>query len=99
MIPFRSMSGPLEVEMIPLGCVSKKLTVTLSGATLLALGGCMMDPPGPSPIYSRLPGAQNQAPQQLSQAEQQRYNQIDRQVLAEQQQAMAAEATAQAYSY
>jgi hypothetical protein len=98
MIPFRSMSGPLEVEMIPLGCVSKKLTVTLSGATLLALGGCMMDPPGPSPIYSRLPGAQNQAPQQLSQAEQQRYNQIDRQVLAEQQQAMAAEAAAQAYS-
>jgi hypothetical protein len=45
-----------------------------------------------------LPAAQNQAPQPLSPAEQQRYNQIDRQVLAEQQQAMAAEAAAQAYS-
>jgi hypothetical protein len=98
MIRFRLVSGPLEVEMKSLGCISKKLVVALSGATLLALGGCMMDPPGPSPIYSRLPAAQNQAPQPLSQAEQQRYNQIDRQVLAEQQQAMAAEAAAQAYS-
>jgi len=84
--------------MKPLGCVWKKLAVALSGATLLALGGCMMDPPGPAPIYSRLPAAQNQAQQPLSPAEQQRYNQIDRQVLAEQQQAMAAETAAQAYS-
>ena len=98
MIRFRLVSGPLEVEMKPLGWLSKKLTVALSAATLLTLSGCMMDPPGPSPIYSRLPAAQNQAPQALSQAEQQRYNQIDRQVLAEQQQAMAAEAAAQAYS-
>jgi hypothetical protein len=98
MIRFRLVSGPLEVEMKPLGRVSKKLVVALSGATLFALGGCMMDPPGPSPIYSRLPAAQSRAPQPLSQAEQDRYNQIDRQVLAEQQQAMAAEATAQAYS-
>src|SRR5476649_1071120 len=84
--------------MNSLGYVSKKLIVALAGATLLALGGCMMDPPGPSPVYSRLPAPQNQAQQPLSQAEQQRYNQIDRQVLAEQQQAMTAEAAAQAYS-
>jgi hypothetical protein len=97
MIRVRLVSGPLEVEMKPLGCVSKKLVVALSGAMLLALGGCMMDPPGPSPIYSRLPAPQNQAPQPLSKDEQERYNQIDRQVLAEQQQAMAADAAAQAY--
>ena len=68
MIRFRIVSGPLEVEMKLLGCLSKKLAVALLGGTLLALGGCMMDPPGPSPIYSRLPAAQNQAPQPLSQA-------------------------------
>ena len=60
------------------------------------LAGCMMDPPGPSPIYSRLPAAQTQPPQPLSKEEQERYNQIDRQALAEQQQAMAADAAAQA---
>jgi hypothetical protein len=84
--------------MKPIACISKKLAVAACGATLLALGGCMMDPPGPSPVYSRLPTAQNQARQPLSTEEQQRYNQIDRQVLAEQQQAMAADAAAQAYS-
>jgi len=78
--------------------VSKKLAVAVCGAALLTLGGCMMDPPGPSPVYSRLPATQNQAAQPLSPEEQQRYNQIDRQVLAEQQQAMAADAAAQAYS-
>lgn len=84
--------------MKPFGCVSKKLAVAVSSTALLALGGCMMDPPGPSPVYSRLPSPQNQAPQPLSTEEQQRYNQIDRQVLAEQEQAIAAEAAAQAYS-
>jgi len=84
--------------MKPFGFLSKQLAGAVCGATLLALSGCMMDPPGPSPVYSRLPAAQNQAAQPLSPEEQQRYNQIDRQVLAEQQQAMAAEAAAQAYS-
>lgn len=56
----------------------------------------MMDPPGPSPVYSRLPSSQNQAAQPLSPQEQERYSQIDRQVLAEQQQSMAADAAAQA---
>src|ERR1700712_4501870 len=97
-IRFRLVSGPREVEMKLLERVLTKLPAALSCATLLALGGCMMDPPGPSPIYSRLPAAQNQAAQPLSPAEQQRYNQIDQQALAEQQQAMAAEAAAQAYS-
>ncbi|OTP80709.1 hypothetical protein [Caballeronia sordidicola] len=78
--------------------VSKKLAVAVCGSAFLTLGGCMMDPPGPSPVYSRLPATQNQAAQPLSPEEQQRYNQIDRQVLAEQQQAMAADAAAQAYS-
>jgi len=73
-----------------------KLSLPFIGAALLA--GCMMDPRGPSPIYSRLPSAQTQPPQPLSKEEQERYNQIDHQVLAEQQQAMAADAAAQAWS-
>jgi hypothetical protein len=63
----------------------------------LLLAACAMDPPGPSPIYSRLPSAQDHAPQPLSKEEQERYNEIDRQVMAEQEQSMAAQAVAQAY--
>ncbi|WP_345810910.1 hypothetical protein AAGS40_08845 [Paraburkholderia sp. PREW-6R] len=65
------------------------------------LSGCMMDPPGPSPIYSRLPADQSGAAstvQPLSPAERQRYDAIDQQVMAEQNQAIAAENAAQAYS-
>jgi hypothetical protein len=72
----------------------RSLSVSAVAATLLA--ACMMDPPGPSPIYSRLPSTQTQPPQPLSKEEQERYNQIDRQVLAEQQQAMSYDAAAQA---
>lgn len=72
------------------------LSVSVVAVALLA--GCMMDPPGPSPIYSRLPAAQTQPPQPLSKEEQERYNQIDRQALAEQQQAMSYDAAAQAAS-
>nr|WP_245746738.1 hypothetical protein [Paraburkholderia lycopersici] len=61
----------------------------------------MMDPPGPSPIYSRLPASQSgvagTAPV-LTPEEKARYDAIDRQVLAEQDNAMAAEAAAQAWS-
>jgi hypothetical protein len=72
---------------------------TIAGVT--ALTGCMMDPPGPSPIYSRLPADQSgmaSTAQPLTPAERQRYNAIDQQVMAEQNQAIAAENAAQAYS-
>jgi|SRR5580698_2890198 hypothetical protein len=75
----------------------KSFRLLFACAAGLSLAACVMDPPGPSPIYSRLPSAQDHAPQQLSKEEQERYSQIDRQVMAEQQQSMAAEAAAQAY--
>lgn len=75
----------------------KHLRFLLAGSVVL-LAGCMMDPPGPSPIYSRLPSAQTQPAQPLSKEQQEAYSRIDRQVLAEQQQAMAADAAAQAWS-
>lgn len=71
----------------------------LAGVT--ALAGCMMDPPGPSPIYSRLPADQSDmasTAQPLTPAERERYNAIDQQVMAEQNQAIAAEKAAQAWS-
>ena len=57
--------------------------------------------PGPSPIYSRLPADQSgiaATAQPLTPEERARYDAIDRQVMAEQNQAMAADAAAQAYS-
>ncbi|MFC0402868.1 hypothetical protein [Paraburkholderia rhizosphaerae] len=78
-----------------------------TAATLLVIGsaaalaGCVMDPPGPAPIYSRLPADQVDAiaaQHVLTPEERARYNAIDQQVLAEQDQAMAAEAAAQAWS-
>jgi hypothetical protein len=73
-----------------------KLSLALGAGALLA--GCMMDPPGPSPVCSRLPATQTGTPQ-LSQQEKEQYNQIDRQVMAEQQASMAADAAARAYYY
>jgi hypothetical protein len=65
-----------------------------------ALAGCA-EPRGPSPIYSRLPadqpGAANTAPA-LTPIERARYDAIDRQVLFEQDQAIAAQSAAQAWS-
>lgn len=90
MIRFHSLSGPLEVEMKPYLLMS-------CGLPALMLSGCMMDPMVPSPLYSRLPAPENQVAQPLSPQEQQRYNQIDRQVLADQQQSIAADAAAQVY--
>ena len=77
------------------------LTVVAASA---ALGGCQIDPPGPSPILSRLPADQpgtvdtTNAPPQLTPEELARYDAIDRQVLFEQDQAIAAENAAQAWS-
>nr|WP_246355657.1 hypothetical protein [Paraburkholderia humisilvae] len=74
-------------------------TLLLVGSAA-ALAGCVMDPPGPSPIYSRLPADQADAiaaAHVLTPEERARYNAIDQQVLAEQDQAMAAEAAAQAW--
>jgi len=70
-------------------------------AIATALSGCMMDPPGPAPIYSRLPADQSglaATAQPLTPEERARYDAIDRQVMAEQNEAMAADAAAQAWS-
>jgi hypothetical protein len=60
-----------------------------------------MDPPGPSPIYSRLPTDQSSLPngtRPLTEQERERYDAIDKQVVAEQNQAIAADAAAQAWA-
>jgi hypothetical protein len=89
------LSGPVEVEMKNAVLLSR---LSLSIVSVTMFTGCMMDPPGPSPIYSRLPSAQTQSAQPMTKEEQDRYNQIDRQALADQQQAMAVDAAAQAAS-
>jgi hypothetical protein len=71
----------------------------LAGSAMLA--GCTMDPPGPSPIYSRLPADQSGLPngtRPLTEEERQRYDAIDKQVMSEQNQAIAADAAAQAWA-
>jgi hypothetical protein len=73
--------------------------VMVSGSA--ALAGCSIDPPGPSPILSRLPPDQAEAVstgQPLTPEERARYDAIDRQVMVEQDQSMAAQAAAQAWS-
>ncbi|SIT37846.1 putative lipoprotein [Paraburkholderia ribeironis] len=73
------------------------LTIVAGSA---ALAGCA-EPPGPSPIYSRLPPDQTDAASTaplLTPEELARYDAIDRQVLFEQDQAIAAESAAQAWS-
>ena len=71
-------------------------------ASIAALSGCVAYPAGPSPILSRLPatspGAAPSHPKQLTQAEKQRYDRIDKQVLRDQQREMDAESTAQAWA-
>ncbi|WGS48564.1 hypothetical protein LFL96_12270 [Paraburkholderia sp. D15] len=85
-----------------IACTSAR-TFALLGvvAGVAALSGCVMDPPGPSPIYSRLPPGQSgvaATAQPLTPEERQRYDAIDQQVMAEQNQAIAAENAAQAWS-
>jgi hypothetical protein len=68
---------------------NRKLMSCIAGAALLA--GCAMDPPGPSPIYSRLPDTPPALQQALTpQQQMERYNAIDKQALNESQQAAAA---------
>ena len=66
-----------------------------------ALTGCAMNPTGPSTILSRLPDDQSGAVNTiapLTPEERARYDAIDRRVLFEQDQAIAAENAAQAWS-
>jgi hypothetical protein len=67
-----------------------------------AFAGCAIDPPGSSPILSRLPedqsGTAMASPPPLTPEELARYAAIDRQVMFEQDQAIAAENAAQAWS-
>ncbi|MFM0337524.1 hypothetical protein [Paraburkholderia fungorum] len=80
---------------------ARTFTVLAVVAGSAALAGCMMDPPGPSPIYSRLPADQSgmaSTARPLTPEERERYDAIDRQVLSDQNQAIAAENAAQAYS-
>jgi hypothetical protein len=92
----------MEADMKPSLIRSVRILVALSVvAGSAALTGCVMDPPGPSPIYSRLPADQSgvsATAHPLTPEERARYDAIDRQVLAEQNQSMAAEAAAEAWS-
>ncbi|WP_423805381.1 hypothetical protein [Paraburkholderia tropica] len=82
--------------------------LTAAAAGVVLMSGCTLDPPGPSPIYSRLPADQagataTVAPQQqaapaLTPEQLQRYDAIDQQALAESNRAANAEAAAQAWS-
>ncbi|WP_421079365.1 hypothetical protein [Paraburkholderia sp. A1RO-5] len=78
---------------------TKTMLAIAAGVTLMS--GCTLDPPGPSPIYSRLPANQADALQttpQLTPEERARYDAIDRQALSESDQAATAAAAAQAWS-
>ena len=90
------MSLPILLQRL-----ARSIFVLTALAASAALTGCMMDPPGPSPIYSRLPAnhaAVTGTAQPLTPEERQRYDAIDQQVMAEQNQAIAAENAAQAWS-
>jgi hypothetical protein len=73
--------------------------VMVASALGAVLSGCTLDPQVPAPILSRLPpsppGTSSVPP--LSAEEKQRYDAIDKQVLEEQNQAMAAQSWARYY--
>jgi hypothetical protein len=100
-LPFVGIQSVRMRSTRMLGVRLRSAATLLAAGAALTLAGCMMDPPGPSPIYSRLPPSQLEATaaaHPLTPEERARYDAIDRQVLAEQDQAMAAEAAAQAWS-
>jgi hypothetical protein len=77
------------------------VTIAALGVGVALTSGCTLDPPGPSPIYSRLPDNAAAMPgmaPSLSPGELKRYDAIDQQALNEQDRAMAAEAAADAWS-
>ncbi|MFX1672112.1 hypothetical protein PWR63_07435 [Paraburkholderia sp. A2WS-5] len=77
------------------------LAIAALAAGVTLMSGCTLDPPGPSPIYSRLPANQADALQTtplLTPEERARYDAIDRQALSESDQAATAAAAAQAWS-
>jgi hypothetical protein len=74
------------MKTVSLNWKISSLSLSLIGVALMA--GCTMDPPGPSPIYSRLPNTPMPQQQTLTpEQEMQRYNAIDKQALAESQKA------------
>lgn len=81
------------------------MSLMTTGAGVVLMSGCTLDPPGPSPIYSRLPAdqagataTQPQAGPALTPEQLRRYDEIDQQALAESDRAATAEAAAQAWS-
>ena len=77
--------------------LARTMTATVVGGAL-ALGGCALEPQGPTPI-ARLPASQSgvvSAAHPLTPDERARYEAINRQVLAEQNQAIARDAAADA---
>ncbi len=84
-----------------LQCTKARLATAALAAGVMLVSGCTLDPPGPSPIYSRLPANQADALQTapvLTPEERARYDAIDRQALSESDQAATAAAAAQAWS-
>lgn len=90
------MNYPTSLKPLPRG--ARRFAILAAVTCSVALTGCVMDPPGPSPIYSRLPASQSGTAQPLTPEERQRYDAIDQQVMAEQNQAIAAENAAQVWS-
>ncbi|AJX15360.1 hypothetical protein [Burkholderia ubonensis] len=76
----------------------RPLLLTSAAAALLVLAGCAVQPA--STILSRLPEERASGqPVTLTPAERKRYDEIDRQVLREQDDAIATEAAIRAWSY
>lgn len=75
------------------------LAAMIAGAAV-SLGGCMTTyPPTPRTVLSQLPEQRNAAAPTLSPEEKKRYDEIDKRVLREQDEAMRAEAAARAWPY
>jgi hypothetical protein len=80
--------------------ILRSIATAAAAAAALALSGCAMPPPASSTILSRLP-EQNAAghARALTPDERKRYDEIDRQVLREQNAAIAADEAMRAYYY